>query len=175
MFFDTKWEKILKSLLHHSMLTTLLRSVNLVVQSQFLNSMVEHQFLHTMVGTQLLNTMVGPQLLHIMVGLNWIFFQNLPNSLLIASGHDVIHTPALFPVWYLLWQWWLSYPLHASVNCTKNKIKKRKYKSKLIIKSHWRIGVIFIGFSAGLNYTREFLIGIDCNRIYTGASKAFLS
>ena len=51
--------------------------------------------------------------------LNWTFFQNLPNSQPISSGHDVSHTPASFPVWGLLWQWWLLYPLRASVNCTQ--------------------------------------------------------
>ena len=62
----------------------------------------------------------GPQLLHTVVGtqLPW-FFQNLPNSHPISSGHDVIHTPAPFPVWGLLWQWWWSYPLRPSVNCTQ--------------------------------------------------------
>ena len=42
-------------------------------------------------------------------------FSKSPNSQPISSGHDVIHTPALFPVWGLLWQWWLSYPLRVSV------------------------------------------------------------
>ena len=37
------------------------------------------------------------------------------NSQPISSGHDIIHTPATFPVWGLLWQWWLSYPLRVSV------------------------------------------------------------
>ena len=50
--------------------------------------------------------------------LNWIFFKNPPNTQPISSGHDIIHTPAPFPVWCLLWPWWLSYPLRASVNCT---------------------------------------------------------
>ena len=59
-----------------------------------------------MVQSQILNTMVRPQLL-------W-FFQNLPNSLPISSGHNVIHTPAPFSISGLLWQWWLSYPLRAT-------------------------------------------------------------
>ena len=64
-----------------------------MVQSQILNCMVRLQLLNTMVGPQLLNTMVRPQL---------NLFQNLPNSQPISSGHDVIHTPAPFPVWGLL-------------------------------------------------------------------------
>ena len=46
-------------------------------------------------------------------------FQNLQILWTIASGHDVIHTPASFPIWGLLWQLWLSYPLRTSVNCTQ--------------------------------------------------------
>ena len=42
-------------------------------------------------------------------------FSKSSNSQPIFSGHDVIHTPTLFPVGGLLWQWWLSYPLRASV------------------------------------------------------------
>ena len=42
-------------------------------------------------------------------------FSKSSNSQLISSGHNVIHTPASFPVWGLLWLWWLSYPLRASV------------------------------------------------------------
>ena len=61
---------------------------------------------NSMVGFQLLNTMVGPQL---------ACFLKSSNSEPTSSGHDVIHTPASFSVWGLLWQWWLSYPLHASV------------------------------------------------------------
>ena len=70
---------------------------------------------HSVVRLQLLNTMVGPQLLNTMVGPQLNLFQNLQNSLPISFGRDVIHTPASFPVWALLWQWWLSYPLCASV------------------------------------------------------------
>ena len=40
-------------------------------------------------------------------------FQNPQILRTISSGHDVIHTPVPFPVWCLLWQWWLSYPLRA--------------------------------------------------------------
>ena len=46
-------------------------------------------------------------------------FQNLQILRTIASGHDVIHTPASFPIWGLLWQLWLSYRLCTSVNCTQ--------------------------------------------------------
>ena len=45
-------------------------------------------------------------------------FSKFSNSQPISSGYDIIHTPASFPVWDLLWQWWLSYPLRMSVNCT---------------------------------------------------------
>ena len=46
-------------------------------------------------------------------------FQNLQILRTIASRHDVIHTPASLPIWGLLWQLWLSYPLCTSVNCTQ--------------------------------------------------------
>ena len=46
-------------------------------------------------------------------------FQNLQILGTIASGYDVIHTPAPFPIWNLFWQLWLSYPLCASVTCTQ--------------------------------------------------------
>ena len=46
-------------------------------------------------------------------------FQNLQILRTIASEHDVIHTPVLFPIWGLLWQLWLSYLLRASVNYTQ--------------------------------------------------------
>ena len=42
-------------------------------------------------------------------------FQNLQILRTIASGHNVIHTPAAFPIWSLLWQLGLSYPLCTSV------------------------------------------------------------
>ena len=47
--------------------------------------------------------------------LNWLFFQNTQILRTISSGYDVIHTPASFHVWGLLWRWWLSYPLRMSV------------------------------------------------------------
>ena len=46
-------------------------------------------------------------------------FSKSPNSQPIASGHDVIHAPVIFPIWGLLWQLWLSYLLHARVDCTQ--------------------------------------------------------
>ena len=46
-------------------------------------------------------------------------FSKYPNSQPIASGPDVIHTPVTFPIWGLLWQLWLSYPLCVSINCTQ--------------------------------------------------------
>ena len=42
-------------------------------------------------------------------------FQNPQIFRTISSGHDIIHTPSPFSVRGLLWQWWLSYPLRASV------------------------------------------------------------
>ena len=50
---------------------------------------------------------------------NWLCFKKLQILRTIASGHNVIHTPAQFPIWGLLWQLWLSYPLRTSVNCTQ--------------------------------------------------------
>ena len=46
-------------------------------------------------------------------------FQNLQILSTIASGHDVIQTLALFPIWGLLWQLWLLYPLRTSVSCAQ--------------------------------------------------------
>ena len=46
---------------------------------------------------------------------NWLFLQNPQILRTISSGHDVIHTPAPFPVRGLLCQRWLSYPLRVSV------------------------------------------------------------
>ena len=42
-------------------------------------------------------------------------FSKSSNSQPIFSGHDILHTPASYPIWGLLWQWWLSYPLRLSV------------------------------------------------------------
>ena len=42
-------------------------------------------------------------------------FSKYPNSQPIASAHDVIHTPLPFPIWGLLWQLWLPYPLRTWV------------------------------------------------------------
>ena len=64
-----------------------------MAEAQLSICMVQSQFLNSMVRLQLLNTMVETQL---------NLFQNLPNSQPISSGHDVIHTPALFLVWGLL-------------------------------------------------------------------------
>ena len=46
-------------------------------------------------------------------------FQNLQILRTIASGHDVIHTSAPFPIRGLLWRLWLSYPLRLRVSCTQ--------------------------------------------------------
>ena len=60
----------------------------------------------------------NPNSLHPVSNLNsLIFFQNTQESLLVASGHDVIHIPS--PISYpgfLLWHLWLSHPPRASVN-----------------------------------------------------------
>ena len=95
-----------------------LQLLNTMVGPRLLNTMVRPQLLDTMVRPQLLDTMVRPQILDSMAensilcpnGRNSIvclhgpisnpqlnLFQNLPNSHLISSGHDVIYTPAPFP------------------------------------------------------------------------------
>ena len=51
----------------------------------------------------------------VMSTFNSLFFKILKFSGPSLLGHNVIHTPAPFPVWGLLWQWWLSYPLWASI------------------------------------------------------------
>ena len=85
--------------------------LNCLLGLQLLNTTIGLQLLNTMVGTQFLNTMVGPQLLHTLVRTQLNLFQTLSNSQPISSGHDVLHTPASFPVWDLSWQWWSSYPV----------------------------------------------------------------
>ena len=64
---------------------------------------------------------------------NWLFFKNLQILGTIASGHDVIHIPATFPIWGLLWQSQLSYPLCVSVNCTQC------YAPELRAQTNWMI------------------------------------
>ena len=73
-------------------------------------------------------------------------FSKSPNSQPIASGHDILHTPAPFPIWGLLWQLWLSYPLRASVDCTqclctwtKSRIVQSPTKLNDIINEKWFI------------------------------------
>ena len=91
------------------------------------------KFLNTMVGTQLL---LSDYMSQVDYQLDWFpfdkqldwspvnyqhdwptvkpqqtSFSKSPNSQPIASGHDIIHTPNSFPIWGLLWQLWLSYPL----------------------------------------------------------------
>ena len=82
----------------------------------------------------------GPKALCLLLALNSASLQltrflKYSNSQPIASRHDVIHTPVQFPIWGLLWQFWLSYPLRASVNCaqwlctwTKSQIVQRPTK-----------------------------------------------
>ena len=67
------------------------------------------------------------------------FFSN--SKILSASGHDVIHVPGFISyLCFLLWQLWLSHPLHARVNtcvhltnpCTKRKaLSLTKQKSNI--------------------------------------------
>ena len=47
------------------------------------------------------------------------FFKNHQNSQPLAFGHDVIHTPVISYLGFLLWHLWLSHPPRASVNCTQ--------------------------------------------------------
>ena len=63
-------------------------------------------------------------------------FQNLQILWTIASGSDVIHTPAPSPIWGLLWQLRLSYPLRTSVKlypmlCTWTKSRIVQSPTKL--------------------------------------------
>ena len=98
--------------------------LNTIVEPNFSPSWSEPQLLTIMVGPQLLTIMVGPQLLTIMVGPQLklsasmvdnpticlhgsrltpnSLFQNLQILRIIASGHDIIHPPATFPIWSLL-------------------------------------------------------------------------
>ena len=87
-------------------------------RTQFSAFMAETQLSACMVKSQILNYLVGPQLLNIMVGPHLTWFLKSTNFQPISSGHDVIQTPTLFSLWGLLCQWWLSYPLCTSVNCT---------------------------------------------------------
>ena len=75
-------------------------------------SMIQPQNPNCLVGPQILNIMVGPQLqlsaenptvcLHGPKStFNWLF-QNLQILRTIASTHDVIYTPALFPIWFVI-------------------------------------------------------------------------
>ena len=77
------------------MLTTPKRSAHFEVQSQFLN---------TVVGTQLrLSASIADKPTVCLHGLQSTpFFQNLQILRTITSGHDVIHTPATFPIRGLL-------------------------------------------------------------------------
>ena len=81
-FFDTRREtQFLKVFCNHTMLTKPLTFGT--SHGPISNPQLYGQ-------TQLLNIMVGTQL---------NLFQNLPNSQPISSEHDIIHTPASFPVW----------------------------------------------------------------------------
>ena len=119
---STRGERqFLKVFHNHTTLTTSFNSWNLTLCPNGRNSTIILHGLTTSQHygrTQLLNTMVGTQLLHTMVGTQLNLFQNLPNSQPISTKQDVIHSPDPFPVWGLLWQWWLSYPLCTIVKCT---------------------------------------------------------
>ena len=134
-------DTILKGLSYHTMLTTPEGSVHLVEflisihlrssgpeklnrmpqrsKPQQLNSMVVNPILYpTMAETKL--SPAWPT-----VNSKLIVSQNLQILRTIASGHDVIHTPATFPICGLLWQLWWSYPSCASAKlqpmlCTWN-------------------------------------------------------
>ena len=73
-----------------------------MVKIQFSTSRQKLTSLRPMAETQLSACMVQCQL-------PTDSFSKSSNSQLISSGHDVIHTPATFPVWGLLWQSPLSY------------------------------------------------------------------
>ena len=129
-FFNIRRETILKSLLYHTMLTTPPTLGYLVVQSQFLNTMLGPNFSTSLsdpnFSTPWKRTQFSmPQWQRLNCLPAWptvnsqlTLFQNLQILRIIASRHDVIHTPAPFTIWGLLWQLWLSYPLRMSVNCT---------------------------------------------------------
>ena len=120
-------ETILKSLLRHTMLTIPKRLAHVVVHSQFLNIIVGPNFSPSWSKPnfncllQWQTTQLSAYIVHSQ--LPTVFFLKSSNSQDHCfrawrhshSSPDVIHTPALFPIWGLLWQLWLSYPLHASV------------------------------------------------------------
>ena len=115
--------QFLKVFHNHTILKTPQRLVHLVVQSQFLNIMVGHQILTINIGPQLQLSAIeadNPTVcLHGPMSTPNLCFSKFPNSQPISSVHDIIHTPAPFLIWGLLWHLWLSYPLRASVNCTQ--------------------------------------------------------
>ena len=105
-------DTILKSLLYHTMQTKLKRSAHLVVQSQFIFAGPNPSFSTPWSELQLsaIETDNPTVCLHCpKLTPNWLFFQNLQILSTIASGHDVIHTPASFPICGLLWQLWFFY------------------------------------------------------------------
>ena len=118
-------DTILKNLLYHIMLTKLKRSVHLVeLQISFhlrrsgpekLNCMPQRskpKLLHTMVVTQLL--------LSVYMAHSRDPTRPFPIRQPTGLVPSKIPTPlAHSPLWGLLWQLWLSYPLRASVNCTQ--------------------------------------------------------
>ena len=84
------------------------KKLNCCRNGRKLNSMAENSNLCPN-GRKSIVCLHGP-----MSTFNWLFLKS-SNSQPISPGHDVIQTPASFPVWGLLWQWWLSYPLRTSV------------------------------------------------------------
>ena len=122
-FFDTRREtQFLKVFRNHTMLitpTTFGTSRGLISNSQLHGRTPTSQH-HG--RTQLLHTMFGPQLHNIILRTQLNLFQKLPNSQPISSGHDVIHTPASFPVWGFIMTMVIvisfarERKLHASVN-----------------------------------------------------------
>ena len=110
-FFDTRREtQFLKVFCNQTMQTKFkLPGRTSSSQHHGLNST---STLDSMTENSILNTTMAETKLSVNSKLTC--FSKSPNSLPIASGHDVIHTPVPFRIWGLVWQLWLSYPLRAS-------------------------------------------------------------
>ena len=87
-------------------------------RTQFSAPMAETQLSVCMVQSQILNSMVGPQLLNTIVRpqLN-VFSKSSKFSAHLFWAWRHPHS-RLISCLGLLWQWWLSYPLHTSLNYT---------------------------------------------------------
>ena len=133
---STRGERqFLKVFRNHTMLTTLpkfgisrgsisisqlmvgLQLLNIMVWTQLqLSDSTSHHYGRTPTSTVCLNGR-QPNCLATSSTVNsqLTLFQNLQILRTMASGHDVIHAPASFLIWGLLWLSWLSYPLRTSV------------------------------------------------------------